>query len=156
VACDVPPRECLFDHIRHKVPGAWDKLQADETTGLPYLMAYCPAHDDQKRSLKISVGKQRRIVFYCHAGCSERKVRHALIGLGVHTGCLPRAAAELRDLEETLHDLLTSELGHAAVRIRALALLTEPDGKIPGGSALDELAAAAKVSRREAYRARSA
>jgi hypothetical protein len=60
----------------------------------------------------------------------------------------------LRDLEETLHDLLTSDLGHAAVRIRALALLTEPEGKIPPGAALDELAAAAKVSRREAYRAR--
>jgi hypothetical protein len=115
----------------------------------------CPAHDDRVRSLAISEGKRRRVVWYCHAGCAESKVRHALIDAGVPAGCLPRAARELRDLEETLRAILTSDLGHAAARLHALALLEEPGGKLPRGVALDLLAAQCGVSRREAYRALS-
>lgn len=155
MACDEPPGLCLNDHIRPKAPGAWDEIRRDDT-GLPYFMAQCPAHDDLKRSLKVSQGKQRRIVWYCHAGCNERKVRHALIEMGVHTGCLPRAAAEMRDFEETLRALLTSDLSHADVRLRAFALLECPDGKLPAGAALEGMATEVHVSRSGAFRARGA
>lgn len=153
MACDEPPGLCLHDHIRPKVPGAWDEIKRDDD-GLPYFMACCPVHDDAKRSLKISEGRQRRIVWYCHAGCAEKKVRHALIDLGVHFGCLPRAVAEMRDLEETLRSLLTSDLSHADVRLRALALLDSPDGELPAGAALEAMAAEVRVSRAGAFAAR--
>lgn len=155
MACDDLVGLCLQEHIRPKVPGAWDEIKWDKD-GLPFFVARCPVHDDGKPSLKISQGKQRRVVWYCHAGCSERKVRHALIDLGVHFGCLPRAAAEMRDFEETLRSLLTSDLSHADVRLRALALLDSPDGKLPAGSELEELASAVHVSRSGAFRARGA
>jgi hypothetical protein len=156
VACDEPVGLCLQEHIRPKAPDAWDEIRRDEDTGRWYFMARCPGHDDSNRSLKVSQGKERRVVWFCHAGCSERKVRHALIDLGVHFGCLPRAAAEMRDLEETLRSLLTSDLSHADVRLRALALLDSPDGKLPAGAALEELASAVHVSRSGAFRARGA
>lgn len=153
MACDEPPGLCLRDHIRPKVPGAWAEPRRDDE-GRWYFMARCPAHDDRKRSLKMGEGAQRRIVWYCHAGCPERKIRHALIGLGIHWGCLPRSAAELRDLEEDLRTLLTSDLSHADVRLRALALLETSDGELPRGAALEALAAGVHVSRAGAFAAR--
>ena len=153
MACDVPSRECLTWHIRPKLAGAGE-VRRDAETGLSYVMARCPAHDDRKRSLKVSQGRQRRIVWYCHAGCAEGKVRHALIAAGIPPGCLPRAAAELRDLEEALRALLTSDLSHADVRLRALALLDCPGGELPRGDTLVQLAAAVHVSRSGAFRAR--
>jgi hypothetical protein len=153
MACDVPARECLHCHIRPKLlPGAGE-IRQDAETGLPGFTAHCPAHDDQKRSLRISQGMQRRIVWFCHAGCTEGKIRHALIETaGVHHGCLPRSAAEMRDFEEALRALLTSDLGHADVRLRALALLDSPKGGLPRGRALVELAGQVGVSRTEAFR----
>lgn len=119
MGCDVPARECLTMHIRPKLlPGAGE-IRQDTDSGLPGFTARCPAHDDQKRSLIISQGKQRRIVWFCHAGCTEGDVRQALVEAGAHPGCLPRSAAELRDFEEALRALLTSDLGHADVRLRA-------------------------------------
>lgn len=155
VICDVPERMCLYDHIRPKLPGASEHLRVDDD-GKPYILARCPVHDDRKPSLKISQGKEKRLVWICYANCNERKIRHAMLALGVHPGCLPRSAPDLRDLEEQLRSLLTSDAGHAAVRIRALALLDAPGGRLPRGAALDALAVAAGVSRAEAYRALAA
>ena len=153
MACDVPARECLYCHIRPKLDSAGE-IRQDSESGLPGFLAHCPAHDDRKRSLKISQGKRRRIIWICYAGCAEGSIRHALIEGGVHPGCLPRAAAELRDLEEAMRALLTSDLSHADVRLRALALLDSPGGKLPSGAALAELAAAVHVSRSGAFEAR--
>lgn len=151
MACDEPVRQCIQWTIRPRTKRPTEpRLDKHGAWG---LRCCCPVHDDSKRSLKVSQGKQRRIVWYCHAGCAEAKVRHELIGAGVPAGCLPRAAKELRDLEETLRAILTSDLGHAAARLHALALLDEPGGKLPRGAALDSLAAQVGVSRREAYRA---
>ena len=153
MACDVSARECLYCHVRPKLDGAGE-IRLDDETGRPYFLAQCPAHDDQKRSLKISEGKQRHLVWICYAGCSEGSVRHALIERGIHPGCLPRAAAELRDLEEAMRALLTSDLSHADVRLHALALLDSPGGRLPSGAALVRLAAAVHVSRSGASEAR--
>lgn len=153
MACDEPVRQCLTWTIRPKTERPTEAGPNEH--GVWGFQCCCPAHDDRKRSLTISEGRQRRIVWYCHAGCSEAKVRHELIEAGVPTDCLPRAAKELRDLEETLRSILTSDLGHAAARLHALALLEEPGGKLPRGAALDSLAAQCGVSRREAYRALS-
>lgn len=153
MACEAPPGECLHFHIRPKITGA-GPIRQDGETKRYYFTGPCPAHDDRKPSLKISVGSQRRIVWFCHAGCSERKIRHALIDGGIHSGCLPRSAAELRDLEEELRAILTSDLSHADARLHALALIDSPGGKLPAGNALVSLAAAVRVSRSGAFGAR--
>ena len=35
----------------------------------------CPAHDDKTASLSISAGKQRDVIFHCHAGCDFKDVQ---------------------------------------------------------------------------------
>lgn len=159
MACDVPPRECLELHIRSKLAGA-SVIRLDESTQEPdgrkrwYLTAQCPNHDDAKASLKVSTGLHKRIVWICYAGCSDSAVRHAIIGREVQAGCLPRNAAELRDLEEAMTAVLTSDLSHADARLHALALLRSPGGKLPAGGDLVDLGAAVHVSRSGAFAAR--
>jgi hypothetical protein len=154
MACDLLARECLETHIRfHLLPSA-GKVRQDEETGLWWFPAICPAHGDHKPSLSVSMGKYKRITWKCHAGCDEREVRDALIERGVFPECLPRSASEMRDLEEQLRDLLTSDLSHADVRLRALALLDSPRGKLPKGAGLSELATKVHVSRSGAFGAR--
>jgi hypothetical protein len=42
------------------------------------FIARCPAHDDREPSLKVSAGKDGRILLYCHAGCTPEAVVAAL------------------------------------------------------------------------------
>jgi putative DNA primase/helicase len=48
-------------------------------------MARCPAHDDTNPSLSVTQ-KKGRVLFYCHAGCSQRQVASALASLGLRVG----------------------------------------------------------------------
>jgi len=48
----------------------------------------CPAHDDNTASLSISAGKQRDVIFHCHAGCDFKDVQKELI----QRGLLPKPA----------------------------------------------------------------
>ena len=41
-------------------------------------MAPCPAHDDKNPSLAISDGDDGKVLFHCHAGCSQESVLTAL------------------------------------------------------------------------------
>ena len=40
--------------------------------------ARCPAHDDARASLSVSVGKDGRVLIHCHAGCAAEDVLAAL------------------------------------------------------------------------------
>lgn len=40
--------------------------------------AKCPAHDDSNPSLSLSEGPDGKVLFYCHAGCSQDSVINAL------------------------------------------------------------------------------
>jgi len=40
--------------------------------------ARCPAHDDNRNSLSVSVGKDNRIICHCHAGCAPEDITAAL------------------------------------------------------------------------------
>src|SRR5687767_7551648 len=37
-------------------------------------MALCPAHNDTKPSVSISLGRHGNVLLYCHAGCSFEKI----------------------------------------------------------------------------------
>lgn len=65
--------------------GGWDAQQELDTivwalhghragTG---WMALCPAHDDRSPSLSLSI-REGRLLWYCHAGCTQDAVRRAL------------------------------------------------------------------------------
>ena len=45
--------------------------------------ARCPAHDDNNPSLSISDGGVGRLLWHCHAGCSQTDVKNALIARGL-------------------------------------------------------------------------
>jgi hypothetical protein len=49
-------------------------------------MCQCPAHDDTSPSLKISTGRDGKVLWYCHAGCSQEQVRSALVAKGLWKG----------------------------------------------------------------------
>ena len=56
----------------HRVGDAW--------------MARCPAHEDTTPSLSISIGRDRKMLVHCHAGCEQAAVISALRALGLWEG----------------------------------------------------------------------
>ncbi len=56
------------------------KLKDVKSAGADRFMALCPAHDDKQRSLSIRVGKDGRVVMFCHANCATTAIV-AAIGL---------------------------------------------------------------------------
>lgn len=55
------------------------RLEGVKKTGGNQWEAKCPAHDDRKASLSVSVGENKKIVLFCHAGCDmERDVLPAM------------------------------------------------------------------------------
>src|SRR4051794_6933184 len=42
------------------------------------FVALCPSHDDRNPSLSITDGKDGRVLFKCHAGCTQQEVLQAL------------------------------------------------------------------------------
>ncbi|WP_461330051.1 DUF7146 domain-containing protein [Bradyrhizobium diazoefficiens] len=45
-------------------------------------LVHCPAHDDKKPSLQISI-KDGRLLWHCHAGCSQAAVQERLVADGL-------------------------------------------------------------------------
>jgi hypothetical protein len=77
-----------------------------------------------------------------------------LVERGIPSGCLPLVTREKEDILDMIRQVVTSDTpDHGAVRLRVLAAL---DGYVdlPRGGELDRLAAAARVNRATAYRAR--
>jgi putative DNA primase/helicase len=58
-------------------------LGGSETSG----MCKCPAHDDETPSLKVSEGKDGKVLLHCHAGCSQAAVIAALRSQGRWGSC---------------------------------------------------------------------
>jgi hypothetical protein len=158
--CDaVNGRMCLADHIWGLAdrPSWADRDTETRAADHLSLICFCPAAEHGGRKLQISVGKHKRIIWNCHAGCSELDVRHALITKQrIMPVCLPISADRMNDLIEHLLAISRdTDLGHADARLRVVELLTSGLGRLPRGGALDALAASCGVSRSEAYRARS-
>lgn len=148
MACDVPPRECLAWHVLPRLVSG--RLNETGTSA----RALCPAHGDREHSLGVSVGDKQRIVWQCFAGCTRTRVRAALVELGVPPACLPLVTREREDILDLIRQIVTAETpDHGATRLRVLAAL-EGYADLPRGGELDRLAAAARVNRATAYRAR--
>ena len=68
--------------------------------------AKCPAHDDHKPSLRISVGDDGRILLHCHAGCSFEAILAAvhLTVQDVSPGDARPASPEADEIHYVYHD----------------------------------------------------
>jgi hypothetical protein len=98
--------------------------------------AKCPAHADSNPSLSIADGKDGKVVFKCHAGCSQDAVINALVRLGLWsersssdgqgrysvTGCTLQQLADAKHLEI---DYLRS-LGLEDLRVRGVTRVKIP------------------------------
>lgn len=42
------------------------------------FIALCPAHPDRNPSLSIRETEDRKVLLYCHAGCSYQAIRKAI------------------------------------------------------------------------------
>jgi hypothetical protein len=141
--------QCLHDHVRPWLRGA-------KPAGKDSYRAVAPCHDDGLPSLSISAGDHGLIIWNCFARCPSRRTRKALIEAGVSPACLPRTAAELRELEDALEAVtFDREVSHAHARLRLAGLLRGYDS-LPAGDALETLAGDCGVSVRSAYGARGA
>jgi len=54
-----------------------NQLQGVKRNGNSHT-ARCPAHDDQRNSLSVSVGTDERVLLHCHAGCTYEAIRAAI------------------------------------------------------------------------------
>jgi hypothetical protein len=148
---------CLADHLwAHADRPQWAARDSDTSVADHLsLICFCPAREHDGRKLQISVGKHKRLVWNCHAGCTELDVRHALISKrGIQSACLPISAERLNDLIERLIAIAEDQgLRHADKVLHFAEMLTSGKGQLPRGAELDALAARCRVSRSEAYKA---
>lgn len=73
------PQEVAAEFIRTRI----GKLTP---TGDPFqLRGRCPAHDDHRASLSVSVTEEAKVLLHCHAGCSFREIVEAA-GLDLYKG----------------------------------------------------------------------
>jgi hypothetical protein len=150
--CDLPARQCLWEHVRPRATAAGFKPQGDSAK----LQLLCPVHGDRRRSLTISAAESngKHLVWFCHAGCPEMAVRDALISeCHISPGCLPAS----RDQAAVLLAAVIAQLempgrDHAQKVIRALAAGLGYK-EIPHGAELEHLAGIASVGRRSAFKA---
>ena len=153
--CNLPARQCLWEHIRARVLAAG--LKPSEVRGKPSLSLLCPNHADRKRSLTISAAdiEHKRIVVCCHAGCPEMAVRDALVRRArIDPACLPVSQADAAALlDAVVAELTEPTKDHGQKLVIALAVALGYK-EMPRGGELEGLAARAGVGRRSAYKVR--
>ena len=150
MTCDDDPRFCLGDHIRPHLEG-WSSSGPRSHE----YQACCPVrtHADRHPSLSVGIGDRRRIVWCCHAGCSEADVRAALVRAGVPDGCLPRVRAQRTEDElVTALTVILEQQPPGPLRDLLIATLLWHRGKLPRGRELVALGKRAGLSRRTTYR----
>lgn len=148
---------CIADDIWARADRpVWAQRDA-ETPASEHLSisCYCPVRDHDGRKLQISVGKHKRIIWNCHAGCGEMAIRHALITeRHISARCLPVTAGMANDIFERLLEITEHpEIGHAEKLLRVQELLTSGKGALPRGGELHLLAGRVGVSRAQSHRA---
>jgi len=55
-----------------------ERLEGVIWKGEDKLTALCPAHDDHRNSLSVSLGEKGRLLFKCHAGCEYEEIIEVL------------------------------------------------------------------------------
>ena len=151
-SCDrnIPAAECLFDHIAPHLA----KAARATPESADFTHAYdciCPAHGDDRRSLRISVGRTC-IYLKCYAGCDELAIRDALIrDAGVSARCLPITSQRKANLVDQLTSVAEDpDLDHGH-KLLLIAAHLRGMGGLPRGAELEDLAASVGLSRSRAF-----
>lgn len=103
------PIQKFFDAVRKRGCEVTEK-------GKGQYQGQCPAHEDKRASLSVSVGDDGRVLIKCHAGCTSESVVGA-VGL------------KMADLFEQDQDRLPSR-GKPDDRVVATYDYTDEDGKL--------------------------
>ena len=151
-SCDrnIPAAECLFDHIKPHLVQA-KPVEPDSADFTHAYDCICPAHDDGRQSLRVSVG-HFRVYLKCYAGCDELAIRAKLIGDGVPADCLPITRQRKADLLDQLGGVTQdSDMEHGH-KVLLIAAMLRGRTSLPRGNELVELAADVGVSRPSAFR----
>lgn len=90
------------------------RLEGVHGSGKQYS-ARCPAHDDKRASLSVSVGEDGKVLFNCHAGCTPQEITRAL-GLS------------MEDLFQKSNDLPTVTRSPAKPHLVAAYQYLSPEG----------------------------
>ena len=90
------------------------RLEGVHGSGKQYS-ARCPAHDDKRASLSVSLGEDGKILFNCHAGCTAQEITRAL-GLS------------MEDLFQKSNDLPTVTRSPAKPHLVAAYQYLSPEG----------------------------
>lgn len=90
------------------------RLEGVHGSGKQYS-ARCPAHDDKRASLSVSVGEDGKVLFNCHAGCTPQEITRAL-GLS------------MEDLFQRSNDLPTVTRSPAKPHLVAAYQYLSPEG----------------------------
>jgi 5S rRNA maturation endonuclease (ribonuclease M5) len=70
-----PPPPSVRRHVvANPVEKVLGELEGVTKTGDQQWSARCPAHDDNRASLSISLGQDGRVLLHCHAGCTFEEV----------------------------------------------------------------------------------
>lgn len=152
-SCDrnIPAAECLFDHVLPYLTDA--KRAVADPAATDFFGGYdamCPAHSDQRRSLRVSVGRTR-LYLKCYAGCDELAIRDKLIGNGASEWCLPITKQRQITLVEQLLGVVTDpDLDHGH-KLLLVAAFIRGRSELPRGAELEELAASVGLSRSRAF-----
>jgi hypothetical protein len=142
----------------------------DDIGRLSGYRAYAPCHADTSRSLTVSIGHDKPVVWNCFA-CRDRLVarhgqqagndeaqrltRNALIERGVPVSALAWSAGEATSFAEKCERLLKDGVSGPWFKLWVAAFLESYD-ELPAGAALERLAEKSGCSRAEAFKARRA
>jgi hypothetical protein len=146
--CEPGDASCLHDHV---YPHLRDPRRSDD--GLSYR-ALATCHLDREHSLSVSVGKWKPVVWICHAGCSQKDTRDALVRDRISGRCLWRSAEDEADFEAAVSALVFGKESHPHKVLRLAAMIRGFGEALPAGADLRALAEGCGGSLREAYRLR--
>jgi hypothetical protein len=171
------PDDVRFERLRvltsDVLPGLRGPQEIRDKQGrLTGYRAYAPCHRDLTRSLIVSIGQDKPIVWNCFT-CRDRLInqaggdrkrgndeaqrltRNELIDAGVPVGALIWSAGEATGFAEKVARMVKDGVSAPWFKLYSVAYLQSYD-RLPGGAALERLADEAGVSRSTAFRARAA
>jgi hypothetical protein len=158
----------LDDDVRPWLAGP--EVIRDDQGQLRGYRAYAPCHLESSRSLTVSIGHDKPVVWNCFA-CQARLIakygeklgndeaqritRNALIARGVPIAALVWSAGEATSFAEKCERLLKDGVSGPWFKLWVAAYLESYD-ELPAGAALVRLAEKSGCSRAEAFKARRA
>jgi putative DNA primase/helicase len=97
-------------------------------------VARCPAHDDENPSLSVSDGRNGKVLFHCHAGCSQEAVIAALKSRRLWGNDMTRPRQDWNEKKSTEMDEY-NKLRQAMTILRAAAgTFGKPVSEWPGAN----------------------